>query len=48
MKLVLTIAKLLFNFRKDIPYNKVFIDIIYLFLLVDSNEENATVFATFY
>ena len=41
MKSVFTITKLLFHFRKDIPYNKVFIDIIYLFLLVDLNEEIA-------
>ena len=35
------IANALFSFRKDIPYNKNFIDIIYLFLLVEEKEENA-------
>ena len=38
---VYTIANAFFSFRKDIPYNKNFIDIIYLFLLVDQKEENA-------
>ena len=41
MKSVYTLATLFFDFRKDIPYNKAFIDIIYLFLLVDDSEENA-------
>ena len=37
---VYKIANALFFFRKDIPYNKNFIDIIYLFLLVWESEEN--------
>ena len=46
MQSVYTIARVFFSFRSDIPYNKIFIDIIYLFLLVEDKEENVFIMIT--
>ena len=39
MNSVYIIGKAFFSYRKDIAYNKAFIDLIYLFLLIEDNEE---------
>ena len=43
---VYKIARIFFSFRSDIPYNKLYIDILYLFLLVEDNEENVFIMFT--
>ena len=43
---VYRIARIFFLFRKDIQYNKSFVDIIAIFVLIEYNEENAFINAT--
>ena len=41
MNSVYIITKVFFLFRKDLPYNKIFIEFIFLFLLIQDNEDSA-------